>query len=143
VKRLRAALATAQAERITSDAAHFADAQIAAHKALPAEREAIVATFTQAAQDDAAHGTVTFADGKTASRISQLTALFASRPAHTLTQELIADERVDGKAAAFNRGETPRTIDETKPMTLERRKELLGDTDLGRDVLRSETNGRH
>lgn len=138
VKRLRAELAKAQAERITSDATHFADAQIAAHKALPAEREAIIAAFTQAAQDDAAHGVVTFADGKTASRVALLTAAYTARPAHTLTQELIADATVTaggaGTAVAFNQQQTPRT-DAAKPMTPERRKELLQDTDLGRAVL--------
>lgn len=141
VARLKAELAKAAAARITSDATHFAESQIAAHKALPAEREAIIAAFTQAAQDDGQHGAVTFADGKTSSRVEQLTAMFAARPAHTLTTELIVTQ--NGKAGvgfAGNKLEQPRTDGAEKPMTPERRKELLGLTDLGRDVLK---NGKH
>jgi hypothetical protein len=138
VKRLRSELSKAKAERITSDATHFADEQITTHKALPAEREAIIAAFTQAAQDDGAHGAVTFADGKTSSRIDQLKAMFAARPTHTLTKELIVTQEGDAAAfAAGNKTEQPRADSAAKPMTPERRKELLGLSDLGRDVLKN------
>ncbi len=72
MKRLKAELAKAQAERITSDATHFADKpDRAEHKALPAEgARRSSAAFTQAAQDDSAHGVITFADGKTARAVS-------------------------------------------------------------------------
>lgn len=146
VKRLRDELAKARAERITSDATHFADTQITAHKALPAEREAIIAAFTQAAQDDGAHGAVTFADGKTppTSRVDQLKAMFAARPAHTLTRELITTQEGDAAAfAADNKTQQPRTDNAEKPMSKERRTELLGQTDVGRAVLKDETNGTH
>lgn len=142
VARLKAELAKANAARITSDATHFADAQITAHKALPAEREAIIAAFTQAAQDDGQHGAVTFADGKTSSRVEQFKAMFAARPAHTLTTELITtQEGKEGVAFAGNKGEQPRTTDAEKPMTPERKKELLGLTAVGREVLKERTNG--
>jgi len=136
VTRLKAALVKATADRITSDATHFADDQIAAHKALPAERESIIAAFAQAAQDDGAHGVVTFADGHTSSRVAQLTAMFSARPAHTLTQELIKTEQ---SAAVFaNQTAQPgRATDAAQPMSKERRAELLGLTGLGRDVLKN------
>jgi hypothetical protein len=139
VKRLRDELAKAKAERITSDATHFADEQIAGHKALPAEREAIIAAFTQAAQDDGQHGAVTFDDGKTStSRVAQLKAMFAARPAHTLTQELVKTQEGDAAAfAADNKTQQQRDLAAAQPMSKERRAELLGLTDIGRDVLRN------
>jgi len=137
VARLKAELAKATAARITSDATHFAESQITAHKALPAEREAIIAAFTQAAQDDGQHGAVTFTDGKTSSRAEQLTAMFAARTAHTLTTEVITTSE---GGALFNKDTQPRTTDAEKPMTPERKKDLLKDTDIGRDVLK---NGQH
>lgn len=145
VKRLKAALATAKADRIESDAAHFADGQIKDHKALPAEREEIVKNYRQAAVDDDMHGAVTFADGKTppTSRVEQLTAMFAARPAHTLTKELIVTQ--EGGAAAFaadNKTVQPRTEGAAK-MTPEQRREQLGLTALGRDILKEEANGKH
>lgn len=141
VARLRTELAKAKAERITSDATHFADEQITAHKALPAEREAIIAAFTQAAQDDGAHGAVTFADGKTSSRVDQLKAMFTARPSHTLTQELIPNQ--DGAAVFANKDTQPRTPDANAPMTPERRKELLSKSGTGRALLKDEANGQH
>jgi SPP1 gp7 family putative phage head morphogenesis protein len=139
VKRLRDELAKAKAERITSDATHFADEQIAGHKALPAEREAIIAAFTQAAQDDGQHGAVTFDDGKTStSRVAQLKAMFTARPAHTLTQELVKTQEGDAAAfAADNKTQQQRDLAAAQPMSKERRAELLGLTDIGRDVLRN------
>ncbi len=62
--------------------------------------------------------------------------MFAARPAHTLTKELIADPSVPaGGAAAFNKDKTPPVADSDKPMTDERRKELLSLTAVGREVL--------
>ncbi len=140
VKRLKAELAKSQAERITSDATHFADKQIGDHRALPAERESIIAAFTQAAQDDSAHGVVTFEGGKTQSRVEQFKAMFAARPAHTLTTELVKTQAGDAAAfAAANRDKTP-AAEADKPMTEERRRELLGLTAVGRDVLANDKN---
>lgn len=88
---MRAELAKVKAQQIATEAAAFADRQIAAKRALPAEREAMVAAYSQAALDDAAHGVVTFADGKTSTRVAQLEAVFAARPAHQWTEELVKD----------------------------------------------------
>ena len=55
----------------------------------PAEREAIIAQFVQAALDDVTHGVVTFGEGKTQSRIELLKAQFTARPKHGLTAEVI------------------------------------------------------
>ena len=127
----RATFAVAQAARFQAEAVTFATTQIAAHKALPAEREPLIALCGLLAQDDAAHGAVTFAEGKTASRVEMLTALFAARPDHDLTGEAMPADQ-DARAL-FNQPETLRAGAE-KPMTKERRLELLGKTQIGQSV---------
>jgi ClpP class serine protease len=86
------------------EAAAFADAEIAASRAVPAERAEIAAAYFQAAQDDAAApAVVTFADGKTGTRVEGLQRLHAARPAHGYTQELVGDPSL---VALFNRETT-------------------------------------
>lgn len=87
--RFTAQLREAQAARVATEAAAFADGLIQQSKAFPAEREALIAAYTQATVDDATHGAVRFADGKTTSRVDTLKALYAGRPAHDLTKETI------------------------------------------------------
>jgi len=114
---LKARLATLEAEAIRSKAAAFAAGEIGAHRALPAEHDAIVAAYVQAALDDATYGTATFAAGE--SRVARLTALFANRPAHTLTQ----DQFSAGQGQVLtNQSNTPRQGDE--PMSAERKAAL-------------------
>jgi len=85
--KMQAELRKAQAARLQTEAAAFADGLIRASKAVPAEREAIIAAWIQAADDDAAHGAVTFADGQQGSRVTRLQALYEARPAHSLIRE--------------------------------------------------------
>jgi hypothetical protein len=83
---LEAEIARLRKMQIERDASAFADKLITIeHKALPAERNSLIAAYTQAAQDDAAHPL------SGASRTSLLEALTAERPAHQLTKELIGD----------------------------------------------------
>lgn len=111
VARLREELDRVQKERAEErrqahlrQAAAFADAEIAASRAVPAERAEIASAYFQAAQDDAAAPTmVTFADGKTGTRVEGLTRLHAARPAHGYTQELVGDPSL---VALFNRETT-------------------------------------
>ena len=77
----------AHAMRQQSEASAFADGLVAGHKLLPAERESLIAAFVTAAQDDAAHGGVTFSNGTQGSRVDQLKAIYEARPAHSLTRE--------------------------------------------------------
>lgn len=83
-----------RAEGIARDASTFADAALAARRAVPAERANIIAAFTQAATDDAsAPAAVSFsigAEAKTGSRVDVLKALIEDRPAHTLTADSAA-----------------------------------------------------
>ena len=60
----------------------FADAQIAARRAVPAERETLIALHSQAAADDAAHG---------GSRAASVEQAYAARPAHVLMGEQIGN----------------------------------------------------
>lgn len=77
----------ATAMRLQGEAAAFADGLIVGNKLLPAEREGLIAALSTAGMDDAAHGVVTFANGASGSRVEQLKAMYASRPAHGLTKE--------------------------------------------------------
>jgi hypothetical protein len=67
-------------ERIAAEAVAFADAAVRDEKARPAEREAIIAAYTQAALDDAV-----LTDG--AGRVKAIEALYGARPQGTLTRE--------------------------------------------------------
>lgn len=121
-------------ERIRDQAAAFADSQIRAKKAFPAEREAIMADFIQRATDDLVLEPVkvTFkdADGKeqtkTSTRVDMLTSTFAARKAHALDLESLKPEEL---AVLSNRSETD-TKD--KPADDKRVKELAEMTPLGR-----------
>ena len=73
--------------RFQAEGTAYIDSLITANKLLPVEREPAIAAYAQSAQDDAAHGTVAFADGKQSSRIAGFKALYDARPAHTLTVE--------------------------------------------------------
>jgi hypothetical protein len=126
-------LATMRAERIKEKAEAFADAEIAAKRALPAERATLVAAFADAAEDDAAHPrTVTFsANGAetTGTRVDALRARHAARAPHALTEELLRDTDAQ---ALFN---ATRTATADGAVSEERRKELLGKTPLGQAIL--------
>src|SRR5262249_19286442 len=65
-------LADQRRTQIEGQAASFADGAIRDRRALPSERQALYDAYLQAASDDAAHGAVTFADGKEGSRIAGL-----------------------------------------------------------------------
>lgn len=128
---------------IKRDSATFADSEIAAGRAVPAEHDALVAAYIQAAQDDAAHGSITFSDGQRISRVDSLKALYAARPAHLLTKEVLA-ETGQSNGAGVQALPNKQTTDDpktAKPVTKERRKELLGKSTLGQTVLRAEQRG--
>lgn len=89
--RLKAEVAELKAERTREKAVAFAEREIRAGRAMPAERAALIAQYVQAADDDAAHGgVVTFADGQTTgTRVEALGALLAVRVPHSLTGERV------------------------------------------------------
>jgi hypothetical protein len=129
---LMARIAVMEKERVAEKAATFADSEITAKRALPAERETLIAAFTDASEDDAAHPrTVTFSIGgeeKTGNRVDALKARYAARTPHVLTQELLSDTDV---TALFNRTQTAKEGE----MTPERRRELLSKTALGQAIV--------
>ncbi len=133
-KAAQAEIATLREERIASQAAAFADGEIAASRALPAEHAALLATFAQAAKDDAAiGGVVTFAAGtetKEGTRVDALVALCAARPAHTLTQPAPT-----GEARVIDNIITSAKFGGEQPMSEERKRELHMQTPEGRAFL--------
>lgn len=135
IDRLKAAAFTAQTERIQADAVAFAESEIDAKRSLPAERAYLITAFSTAATDDVLHPTaVTFGEGKTGSRVDALKAAHAARTPHQLTSEMVPTGE---ETALFNKGNADDPTKE-KPLTAERRAELLGLSELGQTVL----NGR-
>lgn len=138
----RAALAaqveTLSADKRQRDSEAFADGVIAEKKALPAEKSSMAALFSQAVLDDEKDGKpsglATFSEGKQASRVEALRALYASRPRMVLDQELLKEELLEGDhVVLFNKSETSNK--DGSPMSPERKKELLGMTPVGRGVM--------
>jgi hypothetical protein len=112
---LKAQLATERAKRIATEAANFASEQITACKATPNEKDAIVAAYTVAATNDAAHGAVDFA-GAQVTAVAALTATFAARQPHALLQTLTPEQVKllgNNKGADFTRADAG-VIDENK-----------------------------
>jgi hypothetical protein len=83
---LKAQLAQLRAQQIGDRAAAFAAEQITANKALPAQRDAIIAAYSVLAADDAEYGQATFGSAKT-TRVDALAALFTNAPTHGLTTQ--------------------------------------------------------
>lgn len=146
---LMARIAALEGERVKERAAAFADGAIRERRALPAERDMLIAQYTQAAKDDAAlGGTVTFArDGQPAegTRVESLAALVAARPRHILETDLVKLPRDDQDTTVLlNRAATAGATKEAA-MSDERRAQLLGLLPEGRAILRDEAaakNGR-
>jgi hypothetical protein len=113
--------ASRDAEVIRERAGVWADGEIAAFRALPAERESLVAAYVDAATDDAAvPRQVSFSQGgetKEGSRVDALKARHGARVPHTLTKEQLADSTVMMAARPQTGGE--------KKMDPERKKRLI------------------
>jgi hypothetical protein len=104
---LKAQIALIQADKTAAEAAAFADRAIGEGRAYPAERAALIAQFTQAAEDDrTAPRTVQFAAAKEGdktegTRTDALRAAVAARPAHGLTSEQVAQSALGGQVVGF------------------------------------------
>ncbi len=120
--KLRREVESLKAERRKEKAEAFADRIITVeHRAFPAERDAIIAAYTQALEDDDASP---LASG---SRAAKIEAQFTRRPAHTtLLKESLAPADV---RVLFNEGG-----DKKEEVTPERKTELLKLTPLGQSV---------
>lgn len=128
------------AARIQDQAVAFADGEMLAGRATPAEAEHLVALYAQAAHDDADRPASTLSDG--ASRVGHLKATQALRSPHGLTGErLAADTDAEALAAAAEGRAvkvlaTPTTThsadDKPKVVTQERKTALLNKSQIGR-----------
>jgi capsid assembly protease len=143
VARLRAELAQLRDEQRTraeaemaARATAFADGLIRDGRALPVEREALIAAHTEAATDDLAHPR---AEGQP-SRVARLEERQAARPASGMLGELVpVQPNADGTLtplANLDRTAFVADADADAPLTLERRIQIMAMTDLGRAELR-------
>jgi signal peptide peptidase SppA len=129
--RVRKELATERNARAHDNAVAFADSEITSSRAMPAEREALIEAYIQAATDDLTFGASTAVAG--ASRVEALKQRQAARPAHTLTTEVVPVN--DAARAALINTTTTATAD--KPATPEERKQLLVMTPLGQQAAKA------
>lgn len=94
---------------IKREAEKFADTEIKAERAFPAEREALIALFTQASIDDKAHeAKINFNNGEKnveLNRIETLKGLYAVRKPHNLTYEEVSDLNANVLVATYSEDE--------------------------------------
>jgi hypothetical protein len=152
VAEAHATIAREAEARIQREAALFAEEQVRAQKATPAELEKLAAAFAQAMRDDQRHESVTFtgADGQEqkTSRVQQLRDVYEARPAGLLQNALLPDgQNGQGAAAIFNKQETERVGPDGKKvdggLSAERRRALLEGSSLGRAIVRDEGKAPH
>lgn len=141
-KTLMANYATERQKRIQSEAVAFAEAQITAGKAYPAERERLVMRYVLAVEDDANHGPVVFGDGEgqQTSRLDLLQKEFADKQTHGLTEEQVKVINKSGLTQVFglaNPQQTPgaQERDEDAAAPQSELDEMLGMTNLGKLVI--------
>lgn len=136
------------AARIQDQAVAFADGEMLAGRATPAEEEHLVALYAQAAHDDADRPAAALGEG--ASRVGHLKATQALRSPHGLTGERLADDTDAEDLARRAEGRTVKVLalpptthaaasgDENAPMSPERRKKLLDEDTTGRALREDE-----
>jgi signal peptide peptidase SppA len=115
---LRRQLAEQRTQQTQARAAQFADGAVSDRRAFPAERDALLSAYVQAADDDATSPVA----GE--SRVQRLEAMIAQRPQHTLTSEVIAQSEGQQVLSA-----------KTDEVSEDRKKALLAMTPLGQAAL--------
>lgn len=134
VEAMRAELARLKAqsrEGIPAAAAAFAEAEIRAGRALPVESDALAASYTEAAQDDA-----DFPREGHATRVERLIQRQAARPAHALTTESIpVRANGDGTLSVIDNPQATATEGGEPQWSPERWRDLRAHTRSGRLVL--------
>ncbi len=130
VAALTAALEQERNARISAEALGFADGLVAGHKALPAEKAAIIAAYEQAAKADLQLG------ADTGTLLQSVKAVFDARPAHVLTQELVTTPIPANATVLPN---TTEAADPSKPKVVSQARvsELAGMTTLGQVATQS------
>lgn len=133
-----AELTTMRNKAIAADAHAWFSTALANKQVIPGEEAIMKAAYVQAAQDDAANpATVTFSIGaetKTSNRLDLIKSLVASRAPHTLFSEMFKEMEPKDLAVFSAQLETRQTGDK-KPMTAERRAELLEKVPGGKEIL--------
>lgn len=123
-------------ERISERANAFALAAVNAGKFTAATQTPLVTLFEQLALVDSKLGAAQFPDGSTCSYIGMLENLVAAQPKNMLDQERLPAALQDLVMLRNELTTQGRTRDD-RPMSDERRRELLGQTHMGQQVLES------
>jgi hypothetical protein len=108
-KELENEIAALRSKEVERDAEKFADEEIRAERAYPAERPAMIALFKQAFLDDnTSEAKVSFKQGETevtASRVEAIKALYSVRKPHNLSYEEVEDFSANVLTTNFDNGE--------------------------------------
>lgn len=120
--KLREQIAVERAAKAKAEAESFVDAQIAAGKLMPSEKETAITWYVTSAADDESNP---LAEGH---RVARFRAMIESRHSHKLTEELTAGGELRTLRADEN-GQTE--------MTEDRRRTLLEKTPVGKAALRA------
>ena len=106
---LEAELTELRSKEVEREAEKFADAEIRAERAYPAEREAMIALFKQSYIDDSnSEAKITFKSGDTeieGNRVDALKALYSLRKPHFMTYEEVEDFSANVLTTNFDNGE--------------------------------------
>lgn len=135
---MSARIAELQAQNIRTEAAAFADRMLSDKRIVPAERDSLIAQFSQAAADDAALPVqVAFSvngEAKTGSRLDALKAVVMGRTPHVLLDEvsgglpagaaILYPEPTNAEMSASDQAKIDASV-----------KKLLGHSDIGRSAL--------
>lgn len=131
IDRLRAAEADRRRASVAAEAEAFADGEVRAGRALPAERDALVGMYADAAADDAEYprpGVPT--------RVERLRERQAARPAHALAARLVPLRAGEADTLTPLAGAAETREDGAEPAwTPERWRDQRAHTTLGRSVL--------
>ncbi len=103
---LEAELEALRTKDIQREAEKFADAEVKAERAFPAERETLIALFMQASVDDKANeAKISFKNGENdveVNRVDALKALYSVRKPHNLTYEEVSDLNANILVATYS-----------------------------------------
>jgi hypothetical protein len=136
IARLRAENRRLTVERIQHRATTYVNDQVREGRVMPAEREALIATYCQALLDDAALPGVTMSDGSTSNRVALLEAQVAARPKHQLDIEALPAD-IYKTLQTFSHTPTDQTRAGTDKDTIDG---LMAKTPLGKQVI-ADRNG--
>lgn len=124
-----------QEARVAAEAVNFADSEILAYRAMPAQRDQLIEAYRTAARDDMANPNLVSFGTEQVTRIEQLKRIQRSREPYHVGVEGVPQNDLANLTALFNAQTAPPPAGGNAIPTEDRRKQLLAMTQLGRQAL--------